>query len=171
MLITPPAPHEYAPHYATYISKVQQNNLLEALQLHTQSFTAFIQNIPEEKSNYAYAPGKWTVKEILLHLIDAERIFAYRALRFARNDSTALPGFDENAYVPYSHANSRTLTSIIEEFTAVRQATLTLFNNLDEPAFQRTGTASGNTISVRAIGFAILGHAEHHKQVMEERYF
>jgi uncharacterized damage-inducible protein DinB len=171
MLITKPAAGEYAPYYGTYIGQVQPDNLMEALQIHTEKFTAFIGSIPEAKADYAYAEGKWTVKEVLLHIIDAERIFAYRALRFARNDNTELPGFDEDKYVPQSNARSRTLTSLAVEFAAVRQATLTLFNSFDDPAFMRMGIASNNLMSVRALGFVIIGHAEHHRLVMEERYF
>lgn len=171
MLITKPAAGEYAPYYGTYIGKVQPDNLMEALQLHTEKFTAFISSIPEAKADFAYAPGKWTVKEVLLHIIDAERIFAYRALRFARNDNTELPGFDEDKYVPQSNASARTLTSLAQEFAAVRQATGTLFDSFDEAAFYRAGIASNNLMSVRALGFVIIGHAEHHRFVMEERYF
>lgn len=171
MIITKPAAGEYAPYYGTYIGKVQPDNLMEALHLHTEKFTAFIQSIPEAKANYAYGPDKWTVKEVLLHIIDAERIFAYRALRFARNDNTELPGFDEDKYVPQSNAGARTLTSLAEEFAAVRQATLMLFHSFDETAFMRTGIASNKPMSVRALGFVIIGHAEHHRLVMEERYW
>ena len=170
MIITRPAPNEYAPYYHTYIAKVQPDNLLEALGLHTDTFTAFIKSIPPQKAEYAYAAGKWTVKEVLLHIIDAERIFAYRALRFARNDKTELPGFDEDNYVPFSNAGARSLASLLEEFTAVRQSTLSLFNSFDEAAFMRRGTASNNPMSVRALGFVIVGHAMHHQLVMQERY-
>lgn len=170
MNITKPEFNEYAPFYEPYISKVPQNNLLEALNLHTETFSAFIQNLSVEKSNYAYAEGKWTVKEVLLHLIDAERIFAYRALRFARNDKTSLPGFDENEFVLFSHAGARSLSSIVDEFTAVRNATITLFNSFDEQAFMGIGIANNNEMSVRALGYVIIGHAEHHRQVLIERY-
>lgn len=171
MIITKPTPQEYAPYYGTYINKVQPDNLLEVLHLHTDSFTDFIKSIPEQKADYAYAAKKWTVKEVLLHIIDAERIFAYRALRFARNDKTELPGFDENDYVPFSNAGVRSLSSIVEEFTAVRYATITLFNSFDEAAFMRSGIASNNTMSVRALGFVLIGHAEHHRQILIERYW
>lgn len=170
MIITKPTPQEYASYYGNYISKVQSDNLLEALHLNTGDFTEFICNIPTTKGDYAYAPGKWTVKEVLLHIIDAERIFAYRALRFARNDKTELPGFDEDDYVPYSNASTRSLLSLQEEFSAVRQASLTLFRSFDEAAFMRSGIASKNTMSVRALGFVIIGHAEHHRLVMMEKY-
>ncbi len=170
MIITKPTPQEYAPYYNTYVSKVQPDNLLEALHLNTEHFTEFICNIPTAKGDYAYAAGKWTVKEVLQHIIDAERIFAYRALRFARNDKTELPGFEENDYVPYSNAAKRSLLSLQEEFAAVRQATLTLFRSFDEAAFMRSGVASKQIMSVRALGFVIIGHAEHHRLVMEEKY-
>ena len=170
MIITKPTPQEYAPYYGNYISKVQPDNLLEALHQHTDEWIEFICRLPAHKGDYAYATGKWTVKEVLLHVIDAERIFAYRALRFARNDQTELPGFEENDYVPFSNAAARSLLSLQEEFAAVRQATLTLFRSFDEAAFLRSGIASKNTMSVRALGFVIIGHAEHHRQVLEEKY-
>lgn len=170
MIITRPTAQEYAPYYDNYITKVQHNNLHEVLNLHTDSFADFVRSIPEQKADFAYADNKWTLKEVLLHIIDAERIFAYRALRFARNDKTELPGFDENDYVPFSNAGVRSLSSILEEFTAVRNATIALFNSFDQAAFMRSGIASNNTISVRALGFVIIGHAEHHRQVLVERY-
>lgn len=170
MIITRPTAQEYAPYYDNYITKVQHNNLHEVLNLHTDSFADFVRSIPEQKADFVYADNKWTLKEVLLHIIDAERIFAYRALRFARNDKTELPGFDENDYVPFSNAGVRSLSSILEEFTAVRNATIALFNSFDQAAFMRSGIASNNTISVRALGFVIIGHAEHHRQVLVERY-
>lgn len=171
MIITRPTAQEYAPYYDNYITKVQHNNLHEVLNLHTDSFADFVRSIPEQKADFVYADNKWTLKEVLLHIIDAERIFAYRALRFARNDKTELPGFDENNYVPFSNAAVRSLSSIVEEFTAVRYATITLFNSFDEAAFMRSGIASNNTMSVRALGFVLIGHAEHHRQILIERYW
>ncbi|MBK8659087.1 MAG: DinB family protein [Bacteroidetes bacterium] len=171
MNMTKPTAGEYAPYYGTYIDRVQNDNLLEALHQHTDEFIEFICRIPAHKGDYAYATGKWTVKEVLLHIIDAERIFAYRALRFGRNDQTELPGFEENDYVPYSNAAARSLLSLQEEFAAVRQATLTLFRSFDESAWMRSGVASKNPMSVRALGFVIIGHAEHHRKVLEERYW
>lgn len=170
MLITKPDSTEYSTFYESYINKVENPHLLEALAENTVSFTQFIQTVPESKGGYAYAPAKWTIKEVLLHIIDSERIFCYRALLFARNDKTELPGFNENLYVPNSHAKSRTLQSLSDEFMAVRQATLTLFNSFEEEDFYKGGIANGYYMSVRALGFAIAGHTLHHTNVLKQRY-
>ena len=122
------------------------------------------------KHEFRYAEGKWTIKDIILHLIDAERIFAYRALRIARNDKTALPGFEENDYVVTANANNREYESLFTEYETVRNATISLFKTFTSEDFLRLGTASNNSISVRAIGYITLGHELHHKNVILERY-
>lgn len=126
--------------------------------------------MPIEKQNYRYAEGKWTPKDILLHLVDAERIFAYRALRIARNDKTALPGFEENDYVIEAKAEERSMSSLLEEYSEVRKATISLFLNFGEEVLKRLGEASNCSVSVRAIGYIILGHEKHHVDVIFERY-
>jgi hypothetical protein len=126
--------------------------------------------LPEEKLNYRYAEGKWTIKEILAHLIDDERIYTYRALRFARNDMTELPGFDQNAYAPQSGANERTMDDLLEEFAAVRRSTIALFNSFDDRVWTRTGVGSGNVMSVRAAAYHIAGHELRHVNTIKERY-
>ena len=131
---------------------------------------SFISNISSEKLEYRYAEGKWTIKDILLHLIDAERIFAYRALRIGRGDKTPLAGFEENGYVINANANSRSVESLINEFQLVRKSTLELFQNFSEEQLAYLGTSSDNIISVRAIGFIISGHQNHHLKVIVERY-
>lgn len=131
---------------------------------------SFFRSIPPEKENYRYAEGKWTPKDILLHLIDAERIFAYRALRIARNDKTALPGFEENDYVIEANAEERSMESLLEEYFDVRKATISLFLSFSADALKRLGEASGFSVSVRAIGYIILGHEKHHANVIIERY-
>ncbi|MGL2967599.1 DinB family protein [Flavobacterium sp. XGLA_31] len=162
---------EFAGHFATYINQVSEEySLTEELEISVHRFIKFVQNIPMDKFDYRYAEGKWTIKDIILHLIDAERIFAYRALRFARNDKTALPGFDENDYVEEANADKRSLQDLLTEFLIVRQATLALFKSLSEEELMRKGTASNNLISVRALGFTIIGHQNHHQRVYQERY-
>ena len=162
---------EYAAYYGTYIDTVtEEYNLIEELEISVHRLVKFVQNIPMDKFDYRYAEGKWTIKDILLHLIDAERIFAYRALRFARNDQTPLSSFDENTYVDEAHANSRSIQDLLAEFSAVRYTTLFLFKSFSEEQLARIGIASNNQISVRAISFIIIGHQKHHQKVFQERY-
>lgn len=170
MIIPPPQPTEYAPYYGTYINHVNSTDLIEALQKNETLFAAFAKALPAQLADYRYAEGKWTVKEVIIHLTDAERIFAYRALRFARNDKTGLAGFDENTYVPETYAAQRSLSDIIEEWQSVRAATLTLFKSFSPQVALRTGSASGKEISVRALGYIIVGHTMHHMGVIAERY-
>jgi hypothetical protein len=127
-------------------------------------------SLPPDRLGTPCAEGEWTVKEILLHVIDTERVVAYRALRFARNDPSPQPGFDHNSYVPNSGANGRSIDNILEEYAAVRQATLSLFHNLEDEAWMRLGTASNNPLSVRAAAYFIAGHELHHLQSIRENY-
>ena len=145
-------------------------SLPEGLSIQSRSFPEFLAGIPEEKAGYAYAPGKWTIRQVLQHLLDAERIFAYRALRFARQDKTALPGFDENAYAQIAHAEHRSLASLADEFRSVRQSTVQLFQTFGETELEQSGVASGEEIYVGGIGFIIYGHVAHHEEIMRERY-
>jgi hypothetical protein len=126
--------------------------------------------VTPEKENYRYAEGKWSVKELLQHLIDAERVFAYRALRFARNDSSELSGFDENLYVETCQADQRKMSSLLEEFNWMRKSNILMFESMSEDVMRREGRVDGNPISVRALGLIICGHLLHHLKVMEERY-
>ncbi len=162
---------EYAAFYATYIDTVtEEYNLVEELEISVHRFVKFVQDIPMDKFDYRYAEGKWTIKDILLHLIDAERIFAYRALRFARKDETPLASFDENTYVNEARANSRSIQDLLSELLVVRHASLALFKSFSEEQLLRKGIASNNLISVRALGFTIIGHQIHHQRVFQERY-
>ena len=165
-----PNPTEYAPFYQPYIEKVSGDDLHEVLARYSRASLAFWQGLPEDKGNYAYAPGKWTIKQLLNHLCDAERIFAYRALRIARGDETPLAGFDENEYADMARVGHRSLKDVVHEFQSVRGATLSLFNSLGDTELSRTGTANGATVSVNAIGFIIVGHTLHHEAVLRERY-
>ncbi|WP_395049726.1 DinB family protein [Flavobacterium sp.] len=161
---------EYSSFNATYINATEDVSLIEGLENGLSQMVSFISAIPLEKLEYRYAENKWTIKDILLHLIDAERIFGYRALRIGRGDKTALAGFEENDYVPSAGANNRTSESLLEEFKFVRNATLCLFKNFSTEQLLYLGTASNQTISVRAIGFVISGHQNHHLRIIQERY-
>ena len=161
---------EYSSFNATYIKALDDVNLLEELEISLHDFIKFVQNIPMDKFDYRYAEGKWTIKDIIQHIIDAERIFAYRALRISRNDQTPLPGFEENDYVASTNAISRSIQELLTEFSAVRHSNLLLFKSFSEEQLTRVGVASNHTVSVRALGFLILGHQKHHQRVFEERY-
>jgi len=164
-------PDEYASFYANYIKQVSDEySLVEELEISVHRFIKFVREIPMDKFDYRYADGKWTIKDIIQHIIDAERIFAYRALRFARNDTTALPSFDENTYVEEAQANKRSIQDLLTELLIVRQATLALFKTFSEEQLLKKGTASNNPMSVRALGFVIIGHQNHHQRVFLERY-
>lgn len=164
---------EYAPYYKTYINALDPDiDLIDELEISLYSTIRFIQEIPMDKFDYRYDEGKWTIKEIIQHIIDTERIFAYRALRFSRNDTTELPGFDENSFanVVNPTANKRHLKDLLTELTIVRQATITLFKSYTPEDFLKSGIASENRMSVRALGFMIIGHQNHHVRIYKERY-
>jgi uncharacterized damage-inducible protein DinB len=161
---------EYPEYFGKYIAQVATENFIEELEISVHRFIKFVQNIPMDKFDYRYAEGKWTIKEIIQHVIDTERIFAYRALRFSRNDKTALPGFEENDYVDNTSANQRSLQDLLTEMAVVRQATLSLFKSFSDEQLPRMGTASNKQMSTRAIGFIIIGHQNHHQNIFEERY-
>lgn len=160
----------FGPHFYNYIKLVDNENIPQALEMQLQKLEAFFNSIPEEQSLYKYAEGKWTLKEVLQHIIDSERIFAYRALAFARKDKNPLPSFDENEYAANSHANSRSWKDLTEEFLVVRKSTLLLFNSFSEEDFKSVGIASNSEISVRAMAYIIIGHARHHNNLIKERY-
>jgi uncharacterized damage-inducible protein DinB len=170
MPITKPLESEYVAHYHTYISKVSGNDLVQVLNAGCENVIAFLQSIPSDKYGYRYAEGKWTIREVIAHIIDGERVFAYRALVFARNDKNALPGFDENEYAPQSNAETRSKESLIDEYMHLRKANIRLFESFTDEMALRKGIASGNEISVRALGYTIAGHEIHHMGVIKERY-
>ena len=164
-----PQPDEFDAYYATYINTVSENVLGE-LEHQATSFPMFLKAISDEKAYYAYAEGKWTVKEVVGHMIDTERIMAYRALRIARNDQTPLASFEENDYVANASFNDRSLASLAEEFEAVRIANIHLFRHLSEDEINRRGTASNKPVSVRALLYILVGHVNHHRNIIEQRY-
>jgi uncharacterized damage-inducible protein DinB len=165
-----PSPDEYPPFYAGYVAQVPDGDVVEALIGGAEIAAALLHDLDEERGNHAYAPGKWTLKEVLLHCADAERIFVYRALRIARGDQTPLPGWDENAYTPMSGAGARSMDSIMDELESVREASVTLFHGLPEEAWTRSGNANGRPITVRALAWITAGHLLHHLGVVQERY-
>lgn len=164
------SPDEYAPYMAAYLSTVGDVNLVEELEISVHRFIRFVRDIPMDKYDYRYAEGKWTIKDIIQHLIDVERVFSYRAMAFARGEVQALPGFDEQAYAREALGHKRHLTSLLSEFSEVRHASITLFKGFSPELLLRKGTANGASVSVRAIGFALIGHQNHHQAVFQERY-
>ncbi|WP_420601294.1 DinB family protein [Flagellimonas sp.] len=170
MLVSDLLTSEYAPFYHNYILSVGKNNLITELENGRDEFVSFLEDVPDNKLTYSYAEGKWTLAELVLHVIDAERVFQYRALRFGRNDKTALAGFDQDIYVPQSNAGARKKQDIIEEYKTVRESTLSLFRSFGDEALKRVGMASGANMSARAMGFIICGHQAHHLRIVRERY-
>lgn len=162
--------HEYNPYYKPYIEALGEVTLMDCLRKQLENYPQFLASIPKDKLNYKYAEGKWTVAEVILHVLDAERVFQYRALRFARKDQTPLPGFEQDDYVPASMAEKRSLDSLIDEYKAVRAATISLFENFNAEVLMRKGVASNAPMSVRALGFIMCGHQKHHRNILRERY-
>ena len=156
--------------YQNYVRLVPEGSLKELFEKHQTNMISYLKEVPEDKWNYRYAEGKWTIKEMVQHIIDAERIFTYRALRFARKDSTPLPGFEENEYAAASKADKRTINDLIEELSAVQKSTSFLYDSFDDEQLDQTGTANNNKISVRNLGYILIGHTLHHKKILQERY-
>lgn len=168
--IAKPQPGMFKPFSGAYISLVNDNIEISALQKEWKEMKEFLLSIPNEKWEYRYAEGKWTLKEMLVHMIDTERIFSYRALRMARADSTPLPGFEQNDYVPFSDANRRSLENILNEFEAVRTATFFLFSSIGDEAWDRHTLVDNHPVSVRAELYLVIGHARHHLKIIREKY-
>lgn len=165
--------NEYAPYYKNYIQPFATNgkSILENLLESQDQFDTFLRKQPKEKHNFSYAEGKWTVKEVIQHIIDTERVFTYRALTFSRGDQTQLPGFDQDVFVKNSFAKERDYYELLNEMATLRQSTAQFFLWTNEEALLQIGTASGNPMSVRAIGYLCTGHQMHHLNVLKERYF
>lgn len=160
---------EHAPYYSTYTDLVYQKDLIKAFDEHHTMFDD-LDHIPLDKEGYCYAEGKWTIKELLQHIIDTERIFAYRALTIARIPGSELPGYDENAYAVAAIVEHRSLDEMIDELTAIRAANVMLFNSFTDEQLKAKGKADGKDITVRACGFIIIGHALHHINILQQRY-
>ncbi|HEV8398679.1 MAG TPA: DinB family protein [Gemmatimonadales bacterium] len=165
-----PEVDEIPPHFVGYIGKVTETDPVAVLASQIDVTAALLRGLSEADALKRYAPGKWSVKEVVGHLVDTERIMAYRALRIARGDETPLPGFDEKQYVPPAKFDARPLADLIADFRTVRSATLGLFKSFDGDAWRRRGTASGKPISVRALGYVIPGHERHHVEILRTRY-
>jgi uncharacterized damage-inducible protein DinB len=166
-----PQPGEYAPYYERYISLIQGNDILETLDQQRRQTMLLLSGRDDDDGDFRYAPEKWSAKEVLGHVCDTERIFAYRALRISRADATPLEGFEQDDYVRHGPFAHRPLADLVEDFIAVRRATLSLLRNLDQAAWSRRGIANKNEVSVRALAYIIAGHELHHRRILEEKYF
>jgi uncharacterized damage-inducible protein DinB len=165
-----PGADEHSPYYGKYVTRVPDGDLIGLLREQIMETAALLHGIPADRADYAYAPGKWTIKEVICHMIDVERVMAYRALRFARNDKTDLPGFDENQWAVYADVSDRTIDDLVEEFEVVRSSTIHFARHLSEAEQLRRGKASGQDVSVRALMYIIAGHERHHAALFRERY-
>ena len=165
-----PLPHEVVNFFQGYVAKAPGNDLFEALEQALQRARSIAALITPDREEHRYAEGKWSIKEVFQHLTDTERILSYRALRFARNDATELAGFEENDYVALAETARRSLKDLLEEHGIVRASTISLFHSFSPDMLIRTGVANGNTISARALGWSIAGHALHHMDIIEQRY-
>jgi len=165
-----PLTTDYPEYFGKYIGQVAEEDITEAFKNQYPKIDSFLHSIDEIKAAYSYAPGKWTLKELLQHIIDAERVFNYRALCFARKETVSLPAFDENIYAENSNANARSWKSLSNEFINVRRSTEDLFKSFSEEMLNNKGTANNNTISVLSLGFIIIGHVTHHIKVVQEKY-
>lgn len=169
-MIRKPQSTEYAPFYETYVSKIDTENVLNILQEQFDTIPEFFGALSDEQAEYKYAPEKWTIKEVLNHVNDAERVFSYRAFCIARGEDQPLPGMDQNIYQSNSDSDMRTLSDLIDEFKAIRSSTLAFFGHITEQASLKTGTASGASVSVRALAAIIAGHHRHHLEVINQKY-
>lgn len=167
---TRPTAQEYAPYYARYIDLVPAGDIIDILRRQMEDTVNLLSSLTEEQANHRYAPEKWSVKELIGHIIDSERVFAYRALRFARSDKTPLPGFEQDDYVKNGDFDNRQLSDLAKEYEHVRSASIYLLGQLSEDAWSRTGTANDVEVSVRAIAWILGGHEMHHKEVLRTKY-
>lgn len=165
-----PSPAEYAPYYQSYIDQVNETDIMQVLRSELDDLDVLLGNVPAEQETYAYADGKWTIRQIVGHLIDGERVFGYRALCIARGEKQNLPGFDENEYMTTAPYNAIELEDLLSELRLVRLSNIAMFRSLDDAAWERTGTANANDVTVRAIAFIMAGHLRHHMNVLRERY-
>jgi len=169
--IAPPEPSEYAAYYGRYIALVQGHDILTTLDEQRRQTVLLLSCRTDEEGDFRYAPGKWTAKEVLGHLCDTERVFAYRALRIARADQTPMEGFEQDDYVCNGPFANAPISDLIEDYIAVRRATISLLRSLDETAWSRHGIANKNEVTVRALAYIIAGHELHHRRMLEEKYF
>jgi hypothetical protein len=170
LAIAPPEFSDYAPYWGRYISLVDGKDVIRALEQQGLETVAMLSSLTEQQGAYRYAPEKWSLKELLGHITDSERVFAYRTLRIARNDPTPLPGFEQDDYVRAAMFGSHALQTLLDEFASVRQASLLLFRSLDADAWTRRGVADQKDVSVRALAYIIAGHELHHRKIIQEKY-
>jgi hypothetical protein len=170
LAVPPPEASEYNPYYGKYISLITGHEILATLNNQVDRMKALLSRLGNDEANFRYAPDKWTIKQALGHVIDTERIFGYRALRISRNDKTPLASFEQNDYVPNGPFEFVSLPELLEEYAAVRHATVLLFRHLRPEAWQRRGMASSSEVSVRALAYIIAGHDEHHYRLFREKY-
>ncbi len=163
-------PNTISEYHQYYIHLIKTDDILHELKRQGDEFTSYLSKLSEPQSNYSYAKGKWTIKEIAGHVADSERVFAYRALRFARNDKTALPGFEQDDYVASANFNKRTMIDLIEELKLIRASNIALIKTFSEEELNRCGTASGNLYTVKSLVYMIAGHQKHHLNVLQEKY-
>jgi len=169
-MLSRPNADEYFEYYGTYISLVPDGDVRDILRGQLSETIAVLSGVTDTNAEKAYGPGKWTLKEAILHMSDAERVFGYRMLRISRGDETPLPGFDQNSWVPHSCANERKMSNLLMEFAAIRASTLALVDSISPEGWLRTGSASGHKISARALAYIAAGHERHHVKIIRERY-
>ena len=165
-----PETDEYAPYYGKYVSLIDDDDIVAVLESQLDATVACLRGLSEEQGNYAYEPGKWSIKQLVGHINDAERIFAYRTLRIARGDQTPLPGFEQDDYIAGANFDALTLADLTNEFELIRRSNLALFKQFSDEVWVRRGTASDNPISVRALVYIIAGHEAHHMNILRSRY-
>lgn len=169
-MITRPAEQEHDPAFSRYIFRVPEGNLIQLFESQTQKTRRFFENMSEERANYSYAPGKWSLKEVLGHVMDFERVFAYRTLCIARGEDQPLPGYDENNYARLAAYDRIPLPKALEQYNHLRASTIALLEQIPDDAWARTGTVNAKTISLRALAYIMPGHELHHMNVIAERY-
>ncbi|MDR7071090.1 DinB family protein [Fictibacillus barbaricus] len=165
-----PAAYEYADYYASYVKLVPEGNMADILERQMKETVRKLSSLDENRSEYRYAPGKWSIKEVIGHITDTERIMSYRLLCIARGETISLPGYDENKYVEEAHFDSQTLKELLDHFACVRQSTIHLLKSLSDDALLRKGTANNTEVSARALLTIIAGHELHHRNIIQERY-
>ena len=170
MILSRPLPGEFAPAYAPYVAAVPTGDVLAILQVQSDAVSALFGGLSEAQAGFRYAPGKWSMKDLLQHLIDAERVFSYRAMRVGRGDTTPLPGYEENAFAAAAHADHRAMADLLAEWQAVRAGSQALFRSLPEAAWANVGNANGVPITARCFPFLCAGHTAHHLGIIRERY-
>jgi uncharacterized damage-inducible protein DinB len=171
LVVARPQAGEYAPYYERYISLIEDDDILATLDRQRREMVLLLSGLSEEQGDFRYAPEKWSAKQVLGHVCDTERVFAYRALRISRGDATPMEGFEQDDYVKNGPFARHVIAEVIEDYIAVRRATISLLRSLEEPAWSRRGVANKNEVTVRALAYTIAGHEAHHRRILDEKYF